>query len=218
LADWDGLTPPYATIVADPPWDYGERGVPWYSGSKPSYSLLPIEAIASLAVNELAALDAHLYLWAVLPLMAEAFDVVRAWGFRPDTVLTWCKPGPGLGAGFRGNTEHLIVARRGEFYTNPTCASCGGRVRGSRKCECERPVWKHNGRVLGPDYAPRRSFQSTAAGTWYEAPRGTHSEKPALFADLIEQMSPGPYLELFARAPRLGWDSWGRGYEMEVSA
>jgi N6-adenosine-specific RNA methylase IME4 len=41
-----------------------------------------------------------------------------------------------------------------------------------------------------------------------------HSEKPALFADLIQESVPGPYVELFARAPRLGWDSWGKGYEV----
>lgn len=36
-----------------------------------------------------------------------------------------------------------------------------------------------------------------------------HSAKPDVFLDLIEQVSPGPYLELFARRQRLGWDTWG---------
>ena len=36
-----------------------------------------------------------------------------------------------------------------------------------------------------------------------------HSAKPDGSYDLIEQASPGPYLELFARTARLGWDSWG---------
>ena len=36
-----------------------------------------------------------------------------------------------------------------------------------------------------------------------------HSQKPDVFLDLIEQTSPGPYLELFARRTRLGWDTWG---------
>jgi N6-adenosine-specific RNA methylase IME4 len=36
-----------------------------------------------------------------------------------------------------------------------------------------------------------------------------HSKKPDLFTDLIEQVSPGPYVELFARRHRLGWDVWG---------
>ena len=29
----------------------------------------------------------------------------------------------------------------------------------------------------------------------------------------VERVSPGPYVELFARSPRLGWDSWGHGWE-----
>jgi N6-adenosine-specific RNA methylase IME4 len=36
-----------------------------------------------------------------------------------------------------------------------------------------------------------------------------HSQKPEHFLDLIEQVSPGPYVELFARRHRLGWDVWG---------
>lgn len=46
-------------------------------------------------------------------------------------------------------------------------------------------------------------------GTWYEWPRGAHSTKPEAFYDLVESVSPGPYLELFARRQRLGWDTWG---------
>lgn len=37
----------------------------------------------------------------------------------------------------------------------------------------------------------------------------SHSQKPETFLDLIEQVSPGPYLELFARRNRLGWSAWG---------
>lgn len=36
-----------------------------------------------------------------------------------------------------------------------------------------------------------------------------HSRKPDDLYDLIEQCSPGPYLELFARHPRSGWFQWG---------
>ena len=36
-----------------------------------------------------------------------------------------------------------------------------------------------------------------------------HSSKPDAFLDLVEQASPGPYLELFARRNRFGWDTWG---------
>jgi N6-adenosine-specific RNA methylase IME4 len=39
--------------------------------------------------------------------------------------------------------------------------------------------------------------------------RGRHSAKPQVFFDEIEQVSPGPRLEIFAREPRLGWTVWG---------
>ena len=41
------------------------------------------------------------------------------------------------------------------------------------------------------------------------APRGRHSEKPAEIHARIERLVPGPYIELFARARREGWDAWG---------
>lgn len=45
--------------------------------------------------------------------------------------------------------------------------------------------------------------------TDFHAPRGRHSEKPAAFYDMVETMSPGPYLDVFNRKRRLGWDAWG---------
>lgn len=36
-----------------------------------------------------------------------------------------------------------------------------------------------------------------------------HSRKPDEVYDIIEQCSPGPYLELFARHERSGWVQWG---------
>ena len=45
--------------------------------------------------------------------------------------------------------------------------------------------------------------------TAYLWPRQPHSVKPDAFYDLVERASPGPYLELFARRARFGWDYWG---------
>lgn len=39
--------------------------------------------------------------------------------------------------------------------------------------------------------------------------KGAHSQKPDAFLDIVEQVSPGPYVELFARRARFGWDYWG---------
>lgn len=44
---------------------------------------------------------------------------------------------------------------------------------------------------------------------WWQWPRSAHSAKPEAFLDLVEQVSPAPRLELFARTQRLGWHSWG---------
>lgn len=59
----------------------------------------------------------------------------------------------------------------------------------------------------------RRGSPPRATGSsptrWFTWPVGRHSQKPEAFFDLVEQVSPGPYLELFARRQRLGWDTWG---------
>ena len=44
---------------------------------------------------------------------------------------------------------------------------------------------------------------------WWSWPRGAHSVKPPGFQTLVEEHSPGPYLEMFARRKRDGWDVWG---------
>lgn len=48
------------------------------------------------------------------------------------------------------------------------------------------------------------------------APKGRHSEKPEAFFDLVQRQSDGPYLELFARKKRDGWDSWGNELKSAV--
>jgi N6-adenosine-specific RNA methylase IME4 len=61
-----------------------------------------------------------------------------------------------------------------------------------------------------PAPAPGEQYASVI-----EAPLGEHSAKPPAFAEMIEEMYPHlPAIELFARAPRLGWDVWGNEVEM----
>lgn len=167
------LTGPFGTIVADPPWRFASAATK--ADARKHYSTMSLGDICRLPVKGLADESSHLWLWAVNGLLEDAFVVVRAWGFAPVTVLTWCKPQPGVGHYLRNNTEHAIFATRG------------------------RPVV--------PEDKPMAS--------WYVWDRGPHSAKPAAFYDLVEQVSPGPRVELFCRAPRFGWESWGAGYESE---
>lgn len=51
---------------------------------------------------------------------------------------------------------------------------------------------------------------------WWNWPRGKHSAKPEAFQDIVESVSPGPYLELFARRQRMGWSSWGNEVPCDV--
>ena len=60
----------------------------------------------------------------------------------------------------------------------------------------------------------RGQIPAPAPGEQYcsviDAAVGKHSEKPDAFAEMIEEMFPSqPAIEMFARAPRLGWDVWG---------
>jgi N6-adenosine-specific RNA methylase IME4 len=56
----------------------------------------------------------------------------------------------------------------------------------------------------------RMPHKRRVPSTWFQWKRTrAHSVKPEAFLDLIEQVSEGPRLELFARRQRLGWDVWG---------
>jgi len=47
----------------------------------------------------------------------------------------------------------------------------------------------------------------------FEAPVTKHSRKPEKVYEMIESMYTGPYIELFAREERDGWNSWGNEIE-----
>jgi len=59
-------------------------------------------------------------------------------------------------------------------------------------------------------------FESHNKKSWTEESRGSHSVKPERFRHLIESVSPGPYLELFARKTVPGWMVWGDEVERDM--
>jgi N6-adenosine-specific RNA methylase IME4 len=81
---------------------------------------------------------------------------------------------------------------------------------------CKKPTgWNVGGTFMSTTefvmFCRRGSLPSKTRirSQWFEWPRGAHSAKPEAFIDMVEQVSPGPYVELFARRHRLGWDVWG---------
>lgn len=73
---------------------------------------------------------------------------------------------------------------------------------GRFQCNTEHVLLCRKGGRQGNAFGP-------TGGTWFRWPRGQHSEKPREFFELVERVSPGPRLELFARRTRPGWDVWG---------
>jgi N6-adenosine-specific RNA methylase IME4 len=64
--------------------------------------------------------------------------------------------------------------------------------------------------LLGFYGKPMQKFTSMAKLNRLNVPsKKPHSKKPQVFFDLINEMSPSPKLEMFARDRKLGWDSWG---------
>lgn len=61
--------------------------------------------------------------------------------------------------------------------------------------------------LLATKGKPKR-ISAGVAQAIYE-PRREHSRKPDCINDRIERLVNGPYLELFARRERPGWDVWG---------
>ncbi len=171
----------YATIQADPPWEYrqvlgrGKRAGDSTRGGLP-YPSMTVEEIMALPIGDYAAKDCMLWLWSTNSHLHDAFHVMDAWGFQYKSMVTWAKTQMGLGFWLRGKTEHLLLGVRG----------------------------KPRSKFTGPHGATGNSWT-----TLIEAPRGRHSEKPPIFTDLMEDLGEPPRLEIFARRCRLGWDAIG---------
>jgi N6-adenosine-specific RNA methylase IME4 len=143
-------------------------------------SLAEIEA---LPVASWAAPDAVLLMWATDPLLDRALEVIRSWGFTYKTVgFYWAK----LNRGRAG----LMLCER-DFFTG-----LGFWTRANPE-PC----------LLATRGQPKR--RSGAVRKLVIAPRREHSRKPDEVHARIEQLCEGPYLELFARQSRPGWDAWG---------
>ncbi len=63
--------------------------------------------------------------------------------------------------------------------------------------------------LVGARGAPGMVSRWPASVITARKPRAVHSVKPEVFLDMVEAVSPGPYLELFARRARFNWDYYG---------
>ena len=104
----------FQTIVIDPPWDWSDEGdVNQFGRTKPDYATMPIEEIEKLPIDKISDENCHLYLWVTNRSLPKAFRLIKNWGFRYITCLTWVKPSIGVGSYFRGSTEQVLFAVKG---------------------------------------------------------------------------------------------------------
>lgn len=186
----------YAMIAADPPWHFRARTAlqmsNWTSrrDAERHYPVMGVDDIAALPVRELAAKDAHLLLWITGPLLIEGkhLPIMKAWGFKPSSIaFTWVK----LKRSLDVRQMRLVATQESDLHvglgltTRKNAEFCllGRRGNAKRLSKKVREI------ILSPVRE--------------------HSRKPDEFYRRAMEYAEGPYLELFARQRRPGWDAWG---------
>jgi N6-adenosine-specific RNA methylase IME4 len=172
----------YQTIVADPPWDYGTKR--WASithgGKGPRVERdMPYACMTLDAIKD-------------LPVAAMADDDCRLFMWTTNRHLP--ESFAVLHAWGFTYAQNIVWRKTG----NPSPFAGGGVA----------PV-HHEHLLVAKRGAPK--VLANLASSVIDAPAAVfgHSTKPECFQDYIEQVSPGPYVELFARRARFGWDVWG---------
>jgi N6-adenosine-specific RNA methylase IME4 len=174
----------YRVIYADPPWTfstYSRKGKG--RSAEAYYDCMSLADIKALPVAEWAAADCMLLLWTTDPLLPTALGVLSSWGFTYKTVgFYWAK---------LNKSADPTIYRDASFFTglgfwtraNPEMCLLATRGHPHRR----------NANVRKLIVSPRRE----------------HSRKPDEAYGRIERLCEGPYLEMFARSTRPGWDRWG---------
>jgi N6-adenosine-specific RNA methylase IME4 len=88
---------------------------------------------------------------------------------------------------------------------------------GRFQCNTEHVVVARKGSRHGMPFGTGGRNVPTTGGTWFNWPRGRHSQKPDEFYSLVEKLSPGPRLDLFARVRRPGWDAFGNEVDGSIA-
>jgi site-specific DNA-methyltransferase (adenine-specific) len=115
------LNKKYQIIYADPPWSYDDKMKNHSFSLDHEYETQDLSWIKNLKIEELADNNCCLFLWAVSPLLPEAIEVIKAWGFKFKTVaFVWNKITKNgidisnLGKWTMGNIELCLLATKGK--------------------------------------------------------------------------------------------------------
>jgi N6-adenosine-specific RNA methylase IME4 len=142
-----------------------------------------MQEISALPVASVAANDCVLLCWVTWPMLLDCIKVIEEWGFAYKTCgFAWIKADNTQADFFQ---PELKTEMKLGYWTRSNSEVCLLATRGKPK--------RMNADVRQAIVAPTRE----------------HSRKPDGIHERIERLVAGPYLELFARQRRPGWDVWG---------
>jgi N6-adenosine-specific RNA methylase IME4 len=112
----------YPVIYADPPWQHKT----WSEAGKNKspenhYPTMSLDALKAEPIVDLAAPRAALFLWTTVPHLAEAMELMSAWGFAYRSHVVWIKTNAdgtvkrGTGKWFANAHELLLLGGRGDI-------------------------------------------------------------------------------------------------------
>jgi N6-adenosine-specific RNA methylase IME4 len=170
----------YGVIYADPPWRYDN--VPMGDVARQNeqhYPSMALDDIKALPVP--AAENCVLFLWATVPLLPEAIDTMKAWGFTYKSSSTWVKDKAGTGYWVRGIVEHLLIGRRGDVPSPAPGDQFPGVIEAPRGRHSEKPdIFAEHIQRLFPNVPKLEMFARTARPHWdvwgNEAPKAEAAE------------------------------------------
>ncbi len=205
----------YNIVYADPPWSYNQTVKNGVLRRKDGSLLYP-----SMSVRDLCALGPHierisrddsaLFMWATMPLLAEALQVIKAWGFTYKTCfVTWVKttkqgdrPAFGVGYYTRSNAELCLLATKGKIASYKKPLENEVRQNASAMSSIV-----HEEAPCRPNFLMLLEDSSTPI---VMTPRRQHSRKPHVVRTMIERLLGNiPRVELFAREKSDGWSIMG---------
>lgn len=174
----------YSVIYADPPWAFTTFSETGHGRSAEAhYDCMSLEKLKQLPVANWAAENCILLMWARDPMLLHALELVTGWSFKYKTVgFYWAKLNKSAPE-MHFNASDFFTGLG--YWTRANVEQCLLATRGK----------------------PKR--RSKDVKRLIIAPRREHSRKPVEIYASIERLADGPYLELFARSNRPGWDSWG---------
>lgn len=103
----------YRVVYADPPWDYGNKGLDDYGHADRHYKSMSIDELCAMPVAQHVEENAVLFLWVTSPLLDECWKIIEAWGFEYRTSFIWDKVKHNHGHYNSVRHELLLVCARG---------------------------------------------------------------------------------------------------------